>query len=202
MHKKQVLDALRKVIHPEMKRNLVELGMIHDVILKDDHVVVTFALPFKEVPIKDDLVNGVQNALTALDPTLETTVKLVEMSQPERAAFLAQAEGGSNERQLGRSFGKPCVSSKSEVGLDLSTAMLTKAKALDSPPLIQGNALRLPLADDAFDVMILITTLEFLAQPRQALAEASRIARYGIINLIRVPVSLNPAPEGSRQRIP
>ncbi len=67
------------------------------------------------------------------------------------------------------------------VGLDLSTAMLTEAKALDSTPLIRGNALRLPFADDAFDVAAFITTLEFLTRPRQALAEALRVAQHGII---------------------
>ena len=67
------------------------------------------------------------------------------------------------------------------VGLDLSAAMLAKAKALDGVSLVQGNALCLPFADDTFDVAAFITTLEFLTLPRQALAEAFRVAQHGII---------------------
>jgi Mrp family chromosome partitioning ATPase len=90
----QVLDALRQVMHPEVKRNLVELGMIKDVAVKDGGVAVTVALPFKEVPIKDDLVRSVREAVTGLDASLEVEVELVEMSQQERAAFMTAVEGG------------------------------------------------------------------------------------------------------------
>jgi SAM-dependent methyltransferase len=67
------------------------------------------------------------------------------------------------------------------VGSDLSAAMLAQARALDGVPLVQGDALRLPFADDTFDVTALITTLEFLTLPRQALVEALRVSWHGII---------------------
>jgi Mrp family chromosome partitioning ATPase len=90
----QVLDALRQVVHPEVERNLVELGMIKDVAVKDGGVAVTMALPFKEVPIKDDLVRSVREAVAGLDTGLEVEVELVEMNQQERAAFMTAVEGG------------------------------------------------------------------------------------------------------------
>lgn len=67
------------------------------------------------------------------------------------------------------------------VGLDLSAAMLVEAQALDGVPLVQGDALRLPFADGAFDLGAFVTTLEFLEWPRQALAEALRVARRGLL---------------------
>ena len=67
------------------------------------------------------------------------------------------------------------------VGLDLSAAMLAEARALNGVPLARGDALRLPFADGAFDLTALITTLEFLEQPQEALAEALRVARRGVI---------------------
>jgi len=67
------------------------------------------------------------------------------------------------------------------VGLDLSAPMLAQARALDGLPLVQGDAHRLPFADDAVDLVMLITTLEFLARPREALAEALRVARRGLV---------------------
>ena len=67
------------------------------------------------------------------------------------------------------------------VGLDLSAAMLTEAQALDGVPLVQSDARRLPFTDSAFDVAAFITTLEFLGRPREALAEALRVARCGVV---------------------
>jgi SAM-dependent methyltransferase len=67
------------------------------------------------------------------------------------------------------------------VGLDLSAAMLTRARALDGIPLARGDACRLPFADGSFDLVAFITTLEFLECPREALAEALRVTRQGLI---------------------
>jgi len=67
------------------------------------------------------------------------------------------------------------------VGLDLSPAMLAEAQALGGVPLVQGDARRLPFADGAFDLTAFITTLEFLERPQEALAEALRVGRRGLI---------------------
>ena len=67
------------------------------------------------------------------------------------------------------------------VGLDLSPAMLADARALGAGPLVRADARRLPFADGAFDLAAFITTLEFLRQPQEALAEARRVARRGMV---------------------
>lgn len=67
------------------------------------------------------------------------------------------------------------------VGLDLSPAMLAEARRLGSPPCVEGEALALPFPDGAFDLAALITTLEFVADPVQALREAMRVVRSGLI---------------------
>jgi ubiquinone/menaquinone biosynthesis C-methylase UbiE len=67
------------------------------------------------------------------------------------------------------------------VGLDLSRSMLEEAKRLKSPACLQANALMLPFFVGAFDLVALITTLEFLPDPVQALAEALRVARQGLL---------------------
>ena len=95
----QVFNSLRQTLHPEFERSLVELGMIKDVSIHDGSVALTLALPFKEVPIKDELVQRVSEAVASLDADLEIKVKLVEMNQKERAAFTAAAEGGPKPAQ-------------------------------------------------------------------------------------------------------
>jgi ubiquinone/menaquinone biosynthesis C-methylase UbiE len=67
------------------------------------------------------------------------------------------------------------------VGLDLSAAMLAQAQVLDGVSLARGDAYKLPFADGAFDLKALVTTLEFLERPQEALAEALRVARRGVV---------------------
>jgi ubiquinone/menaquinone biosynthesis C-methylase UbiE len=66
-------------------------------------------------------------------------------------------------------------------GLDLSLPMLAEAIDLGSPPCVYGDSLALPFPGDTFDLVAMITTLEFLAHPVQALAEALRVSRQGLI---------------------
>ena len=78
---KQVFGALRGVMHPEFEHDLVELEMIRRVAVEDDRIAVTLALPFVDVPVKDDLVRRVREAVSGMDPTAQVEVDLVEMSQ-------------------------------------------------------------------------------------------------------------------------
>lgn len=64
-------------------------------------------------------------------------------------------------------------------GLDISAAMLAQAKG--DLALVLGEALSLPFPDRAFDVVAIITALEFLPDPEEALSEAWRVARRGLL---------------------
>ena len=67
------------------------------------------------------------------------------------------------------------------IGLDLSRAMLEEANRFGSSLLLQGSALKLPFASNSFDIIALITTLEFLPDPIAVLSEVHRVARKGLI---------------------
>ena len=67
------------------------------------------------------------------------------------------------------------------VGLDYSAPMLAQARTHDALPLVQGDALALPYPEQAVDVVAMVTVLEFLPDPRAALAEAWRAARRGLL---------------------
>jgi ubiquinone/menaquinone biosynthesis C-methylase UbiE len=66
-------------------------------------------------------------------------------------------------------------------GLDLSRPMLDEAERLGSKTLVEGDAMELPFPDGEFDLVALITSLEFLAAPERALTEAVRVARMGLL---------------------
>lgn len=66
-------------------------------------------------------------------------------------------------------------------GLDRSRNMLRQAGIAHSISCLQGDGQTLPFASKAFDLVALITTLEFISDPGQALSEALRVARQGIL---------------------
>ena len=77
------------------------------------------------------------------------------------------------------------------VGLDDSLAMAAVASDRGAGPrYVAASAERVPFADQRFDLVAFVTSLEFVADPAAALREASRIARYGL--LIGAVVTLTP----------
>ena len=67
------------------------------------------------------------------------------------------------------------------VGLDHSGAMLAEARARGSGAVLLGDALALPFPEGSFDVVAMVTVLEFLPAARAALGEAWRVARRGLL---------------------
>jgi len=123
---KQVIDALRGVMHPEIKRNLVELEMIRDVSVEDERVTLTLVLPFAKVPIKDDLVRMVKGAVAKLDAALQVDLDLTEMDQKERTAFMTASEGGPKLAQSANKIANviAVLSGKGGVGKSSVAALL------------------------------------------------------------------------------
>ena len=80
----RVLQALRAVMDPELKRSLVELGMVRDLQVEDSRVSFTLALTTLACPLKDQLVADARRAILALDGIQEVDVLLAEMSVEEK----------------------------------------------------------------------------------------------------------------------
>jgi ATP-binding protein involved in chromosome partitioning len=85
-----VRDALARVPHPEIDHTLVELEMVKDIVVGDGKASVTLVLPFLGVPIRDDLVDSLRNAIKELGGDVE--VNMAEMTQKGRETFMAMAQ--------------------------------------------------------------------------------------------------------------
>ena len=66
-------------------------------------------------------------------------------------------------------------------GLDKSLKMLHQGQMVYDLDCCLGDATRLPFSSDSFDIVSLITVLEFLADPIAALREGVRVTRHGFI---------------------
>jgi len=84
----QIHQALEKVMDPELKRNLIELGMIRDVEIQDSQVKFTLALTTLACPLKDQIIAEAKAAVLALNGLKEVEVELTEMSAEEKKRIL------------------------------------------------------------------------------------------------------------------
>ena len=62
-----VLAALRKVIDPELKKDLVSLNMIQDIQIKESEVAFTLVLTTPACPLKNYLQKAAQDAVMAIE---------------------------------------------------------------------------------------------------------------------------------------
>ena len=64
--KEEVLKALRKVVDPEIGKNIVDLGMVKDLTVEDDKVSFTLALTVSECPLKNEMKSNAEKVLKEL----------------------------------------------------------------------------------------------------------------------------------------
>lgn len=79
MNRDDILQALREVRHPARQdRDLVDLGMVHEVEITPGHVTVTLAFPKRRDPLAEYLIGSARAALIrCLPASVESEVKTV-----------------------------------------------------------------------------------------------------------------------------
>ena len=84
---KSVLDAISKVVHPAINCSLAELGIVKDVEVYNENIVIlTFVFPFQKIPIKDKLIAALENAAKEFGYNLEYIIRY--MNEYEKKRFL------------------------------------------------------------------------------------------------------------------
>ena len=130
----QVNDKLRAVIDPELRRNIVELGMVRAIDIADDgRVGVIVSLTTPGCPIRSHFQDAVVKNVSQLEGVTAVGVEFDVLSEDERAA-LQQTLGRSKLPQgaLAKVKNVVCVASgKGGVGKSTMTANLAAALAAD-----------------------------------------------------------------------
>jgi len=98
LEKEQVLDALRDVIDPELRRSIVDLGMVREIDIHDTRVVVTIALTVPNCPLRDEIARDAGQAVDALASDLDVEIVLTAMTDEERERMREKLHGKSQQQ--------------------------------------------------------------------------------------------------------
>lgn len=91
--KEEVLKALENVMDPELRRSVVELGMVRTVKIERDVVFVEIALTVKGCPLKGKIEEDVREPIMKLPGVSKVLVKLDVMTDDERQAMTEKLHG-------------------------------------------------------------------------------------------------------------
>ena len=123
--KTEIMSALTQVIDPELRRNIVDLGMVRDLETNNGMVNFTLALTVPECPLREQIVASAKAAVAALPDVQHVTITPGAMTMAERrAAFgissrLPPAAAPNRVRQV-----VAVMSGKGGVGKSLVTGLL------------------------------------------------------------------------------
>tara|TARA_B100000959_G_scaffold229963_1_gene245813 strand:+ start:2915 stop:4057 length:1143 start_codon:yes stop_codon:yes gene_type:complete len=144
----RIIKALEPVQDPELRRSIVELGMVQNVSIDGSKVEVLIALTIPGCPLKNQIKESIEQALNPIEEITEVGVEFTVMSDEQRESVRLmvhgdpQATAGTNPAQghaEGREvpFGRPgsktrvllIASGKGGVGKSSLTANLAVALA-------------------------------------------------------------------------
>ena len=131
----QVRQALGRVIDPELRRPITDLGMVESVEIADGVVTVGVLLTVAGCPLKDTITADTRREVGALEGVSGVEVRLGVMTDEQRAGLRARLRGGAAEPEI--PFTKPgsltrvyaVTSGKGGVGKSSVTANLAAAMA-------------------------------------------------------------------------
>ncbi len=97
----EITTELAKVIDPEIKRPITELGMLRSVDINDDGLVtVGIDLTTAGCPLRDTIASDTQNVVGALDGVTGVEVAMGVMNDEQKAELRKTLRGGQPERVI------------------------------------------------------------------------------------------------------
>ncbi len=93
--KEDITKAIAKIYHPAIDLTLTELGIVRDIDLWDDTVILTFVFPFPDIPIADKLIQSVNQAIEEAERKMEYIVRI--MKEDEKNAFMKKEKAAWKE---------------------------------------------------------------------------------------------------------
>lgn len=178
LNKEAILEALSKVLDPELGKDLVTLGMIDDVQVEDSEVHFTINLTTPACPLKNQIQQNAQEAVMAVDGVSEVNIKMgakvpigqkkAEQASIRNAVAIASGKGGVGKSTVAVNVAVALAQSGAKVGLldadiygpNIPTMMGADAVGGQAP-----NKKILPAESHGVKIM----SIGFLVKPEQAI---------------------------------
>src|SRR5215471_4181475 len=88
-----VLDALRSVVDPETQRDVVSLGLVHDLQIEDARVSFSLALASQAAATKVAIHSGASRAVGQIPGVSKVQIKMVSAGGAARPSAQPHAHG-------------------------------------------------------------------------------------------------------------
>lgn len=75
--KENIIEALRTVYDPEIPVNIWDLGLIYDIVIHPDKIVITMTFTSPTCPMMEDLLNQVRDAVMTVSGGCDVIIDLV-----------------------------------------------------------------------------------------------------------------------------
>jgi ATP-binding protein involved in chromosome partitioning len=102
--REDVLQALERVVDPELRRPVTELDMVRAVDVDGGDVRVTIALTVAGCPLRSSFEDQVRDAMRDVAGVESVSLSFDVMTPEDRQALTAKLRGGLNERSQGLSL--------------------------------------------------------------------------------------------------
>ena len=180
MNKDQIIEALSYVEDPDLKKDLVSLGMIQDLSINGAEVAFDLVLTTPACPMKESIVNACKNAIYTMVNS-EAIVKInitsnVQQSRDDQSVLsgikniiaVASGKGGVGKSTFAINLSRTLAVSGAKVGLmdaDIhGPSIPTLMNTVDKKPEMDGD-LMVPIENQGVQTM----SIGYMVDTKQAL---------------------------------
>ena len=180
MNKDQIIEALSYVEDPDLKKDLVSLGMIQDLSINGAEVAFDLVLTTPACPMKESIVNACKNAIYTMVNS-EAIVKInitsnVQQSRDDQSVLsgikniiaVASGKGGVGKSTFAINLSRTLAISGAKVGLmdaDIhGPSIPTLMNTVDKKPEMDGD-LMVPIENQGVQTM----SIGYMVDTKQAL---------------------------------
>ncbi len=97
LDKEQILQALRPVQDPELRRSIVDLGMVREVTIDGSSIEIEIALTIEGCPMRATIERSVMDAVASLGEDLDSRILFSVMTEEERSRVTQIVHGSPSE---------------------------------------------------------------------------------------------------------
>ena len=95
--KETVLKHLSSVYDPELGVNIVDLGMVKDVVFNDSEITIKLALTIADCPMRNQIESEITRKLELIEGVESINIETTAMDQKDRSALMEKARKKARE---------------------------------------------------------------------------------------------------------